>query len=147
MSCTVGMTVLDAMHDEKLQENARAIGDHLRCRVEALASRFPIVGAVHGMCLYLGLEFVRNRETLEPSTQETAAICSRLLDLGAVMPPTGDYLDVLKIKPPLFACPAKTPISSRTCWQGYWRRGDRPRRLQTAVPQSIICKRVRSLAN
>jgi 4-aminobutyrate aminotransferase-like enzyme len=101
VSCTVGMTVLDAMRDEKLQENARAVGDHLRSRLGALASRFSIVGAVHGMGLYLGLEFVRNRATLEPASQETAAICNRLLDLGVIMQPTGDYLNVLKIKPPL----------------------------------------------
>ncbi|MFD1326340.1 aminotransferase [Mycoplana ramosa] len=101
VSCTVGMAVLDAMRDEKLQENARAVGDHLRRRLEALGQRFPIVGAVHGMGLYLGLEFVRNRDTLEPATQETAAICNRLLDLGVIMQPTGDHLNVLKIKPPL----------------------------------------------
>ncbi|MDR6759652.1 4-aminobutyrate aminotransferase-like enzyme/Ser/Thr protein kinase RdoA (MazF antagonist) [Mycoplana sp. BE70] len=101
VSCTVGMIVLDAMRDEKLQENACAVGDHLRSRLEALGQRFPIVGAVHGMGLYLGLEFVRDRETLEPATPETAAICNRLLDLGVIMQPTGDHLNVLKIKPPL----------------------------------------------
>ena len=53
------------------------------------------------MGLYLGLEFVRDRETLEPATEETAAICDRLLDLGVIMQPTGDHLNVLKIKPPL----------------------------------------------
>ncbi|MFN7093415.1 MAG: hypothetical protein ACK4P4_23040, partial [Allorhizobium sp.] len=47
------------------------------------------------------LEFVRDRETLEPATEETAAICDRLLDLGVIMQPTGDHLNVLKIKPPL----------------------------------------------
>ncbi|MBB3979790.1 4-aminobutyrate aminotransferase-like enzyme/Ser/Thr protein kinase RdoA (MazF antagonist) [Rhizobium azooxidifex] len=101
VSCTVGMTVLDAMRDEKLQENARAVGDHLRSRLEALRTRIPIIGAVHGMGLYLGVEFVRDSETLEPATQETAAICNRLLDLGVIMQPTGDHLNVLKIKPPL----------------------------------------------
>jgi 4-aminobutyrate aminotransferase-like enzyme len=53
------------------------------------------------MGLYLGVEFVRDRETLEPATVETAAICTRLLDLGVIMQPTGDHLNVLKIKPPL----------------------------------------------
>jgi 4-aminobutyrate aminotransferase-like enzyme len=53
------------------------------------------------MGLYLGLEFVRDRETLEPATGETAAICERLLELGVLMQPTGDHLNVLKIKPPL----------------------------------------------
>ena len=43
------------------------------------SGRHPLVGAVHGSGLYLGLEFVRDRATLEPATAETAAICDRLL--------------------------------------------------------------------
>ncbi|MHA7972037.1 aminotransferase [Rhizobium sp. CAU 1783] len=101
VSCVVGMTVLDIMRDEALQENARDTGDYLKSRLEALGQRFPLVGAVHGMGLYLGLEFVRDRETLEPAMEETAGICDRLLDLGVIMQPTGDHLNVLKIKPPL----------------------------------------------
>ncbi|ASY70253.1 aminotransferase [Sinorhizobium fredii] len=101
VSSVVGLTVLDILHDEALQENARAVGDHLKGRLQALGQRFPIIGAVHGMGLYLGVEFVRDRETLEPATEETAAICDRLLDLGVIMQPTGDHLNVLKIKPPL----------------------------------------------
>ncbi len=101
VSSVVGMTVLDIMGNEGLQENARIVGDHLKQRLQALGQRFPLVGAVHGMGLYLGLEFVRDRETLAPATGETAAICDRLLQLGVIMQPTGDYLNVLKIKPPL----------------------------------------------
>ena len=56
---------------------------------------------MHGSGLYLGLEFVRDRTTLEPATEETAAICDRLLTLGVVMQPTGDFQNVLKIKPPV----------------------------------------------
>ncbi len=99
------MTVLDILRDERLIENAREVGDYLKQRLEALGQRFSLVGAVHGMGLYLGLEFIRDRDTLEPATEETAAICDRLLDLGVIMQPTGDYLNVLKIKPPL--CLAK----------------------------------------
>lgn len=101
VSSVVGMTVLDIMRDEGLQENARVVGEHLKRRLQALGQRFPLVGAVHGMGLYLGLEFVRDRETLAPATGETAAICDRLLQLGVIMQPTGDHLNVLKIKPPL----------------------------------------------
>ncbi len=101
VSSVVGTTVLDIMADEALQQNAREVGDHLKSRLIALMDHHPIVGAVHGMGLYLGVEFVRDRETLEPATLETAAICTRLLDLGVIMQPTGDHLNVLKIKPPL----------------------------------------------
>jgi 4-aminobutyrate aminotransferase-like enzyme len=95
------MAVLDIIRDEDLQENARVVGAHLKNRLEELGRDHDIVGTVHGSGLYLGLEFVRDRETLEPATEETAAICDRLLELGVIMQPTGDYQNVLKIKPPL----------------------------------------------
>ena len=101
VSSAIGMAVLDVIEREGLQENARVIGAHLKARLLALVDEHPIVGTVHGSGLYLGLEFVRDRETLEPATEETASICDRLLTLGVVMQPTGDFLNVLKIKPPL----------------------------------------------
>jgi len=101
LSCVVGETVLDIIDEERLQENARVVGAHLKTRLEALGERHPLVGTVHGAGLYLGLEFVRDRESLLPATQETAAICDRLLELGVIMQPTGDHQNVLKIKPPL----------------------------------------------
>ncbi|GAA4200020.1 aminotransferase [Streptosporangium oxazolinicum] len=101
VSCAVGMTVLDVIEDEGLQENAVTTGGHLRRRLEKLATDHPIIGAVHGMGLYLGVELVRDRDTLEPATEETAAICERMLELGVIVQPTGDHLNVLKIKPPL----------------------------------------------
>ena len=63
--------------------------------------QYPIIGAVHGSGLYMGLELVRDRSTLEPATEETAFICDRLRELGVIMQPTGDYQNVFKIKPPL----------------------------------------------
>ena len=101
VSCAVGNAVLDVIESEGLQANAAVVGAHLRARFLALADRFPLIGAVHGRGLYLGVELVRDRETLEPATGETAALCERLLDLGVVLQPTGDRLNVLKVKPPL----------------------------------------------
>jgi 4-aminobutyrate aminotransferase-like enzyme len=101
LSSVVGTTVLDIIRDEHLQENARDTGAHLKARLRELAGRHPLIGAVHGSGLYLGVEFVRDRETREPAAEETAAICDRLLELGVIMQPTGDHQNVLKIKPPL----------------------------------------------
>lgn len=101
VSAAIGLAVLDVIDQEGLQHNARVVGTHLKRRLEALAENHPLVGAVHGAGLYLGVEFVRDRVTLEPATEETAAICDRLLTLGVIMQPTGDYQNVLKIKPPL----------------------------------------------
>ncbi|KAA0102190.1 aminotransferase [Mycolicibacterium sp. P1-18] len=108
VSSAIGLAVLDVIEQEGLQENARVVGAHLKARLLALADEHPIVGTVHGSGLYLGLEFVRDRDTLEPATAETAAICDRLLALGVVMQPTGDFQNVLKIKPPL--CVSKDSV-------------------------------------
>ncbi|MNQ86757.1 2,2-dialkylglycine decarboxylase [compost metagenome] len=101
VSCQVGMAVLDVMQEEKLWENAQVVGGHFKKRLEALIDIHPLVGAVHGSGFYLGVELIRNRETLEPATEETTALCDRLRELGIFMQPTGDYLNILKIKPPM----------------------------------------------
>ncbi|KWU50553.1 aminotransferase [Pseudomonas palleroniana] len=101
VSCRIGMAVLDVMEEEKLWENAQVVGGHFKARLEALIDLHPLVGAVHGSGFYLGLELVRDRQTLEPATFETALLCDRLRELGIFMQPTGDYLNILKIKPPM----------------------------------------------
>lgn len=101
VSCVVGMTVLDIMRDEGLVENARVVGGHLKARLEELATRHPIIGAVHGSGLYLGVELVRSPSTLEPATTEAAAICDAMLAQGCIVQPTGDHKNILKIKPPM----------------------------------------------
>src|SRR5471032_3352085 len=103
VSCQIGMAVLDVMQEEKLWENAQVVGGHFKARLEQLIDRHPLVGAVHGSGFYLGLELVRDRHTLEPATEETALLCDRLRELGIFMQPTGDYLNILKIKPPMVA--------------------------------------------
>jgi 4-aminobutyrate aminotransferase-like enzyme/Ser/Thr protein kinase RdoA (MazF antagonist) len=101
LSCAIGLTVLDVLADEDLQGNALRVGGHLKERLLALRDRHPIVGTVHGMGLYLGVELIRDRDALTPAPEETAAICNRMLELGVVIQPTGDHMNILKTKPPL----------------------------------------------
>jgi 4-aminobutyrate aminotransferase-like enzyme len=106
VSCIAGLTVLDVIRDEGLQANAEAVGKRLAERLEELATRHDIIGAVHGMGLYMGIELVRNRETREPAIEETTAICERLLTLGIIMQPTSERQNVLKVKPPMCLSPS-----------------------------------------
>ena len=101
VSCAVGLAVLDTLESEQLQANAATVGEHLRRRLEELRQRHELIGAVHGTGLYLGVELVRDPATLQPATEEAYAICERLLELGVICQPTGDYSNVLKVKPPL----------------------------------------------
>jgi len=101
VSCEIGLAVLETLRDERLQDNARVVGAHLRRRLEPLTERFSLCGAVHGLGLYLGLELVRDRQTWEPATEEAYALCERMRELGVIVQPTGEFDNVLKIKPPL----------------------------------------------
>ncbi|WP_022930262.1 aminotransferase [Patulibacter americanus] len=101
LSSRIGVTVLDVLEREGLQEHARVVGAHLKEQVERLAEKHPLIGAVHGRGLYQGIELVRDRETLEPAVEETAQLCDRMLELGVIVQPTGDRQNVLKVKPPL----------------------------------------------
>jgi len=101
VSCEIGLAVLDVLEEEGLQDNARRVGGALRAGLEELVARHEIAGAVHGMGLYLGLDLVRDRDTREPAREEAYAICERLRERGAIVQPTGDGENVLKLKPPL----------------------------------------------
>ena len=101
LSCRVGIAVLDAMRDEGLQENSRVVGERLMAGFAELAERHDIIGPVHGEGLYLGVELVRDRETMEPAKAEAAAICERMRELGVVVLTTSERSNVLKVKPPL----------------------------------------------
>ena len=101
LSCRIGLTVLDIMRDEGLQQNAEAVGGHLKRGLKALGERFDLVGAVYGTGLYLGVELVSDRADFTPATAVAAVICDELLLRGCIVQPTGDFKNVLKIKPPL----------------------------------------------
>ncbi|MDJ0349370.1 aminotransferase [Cryobacterium sp. PH29-G1] len=101
LSCRIGLTVLDIMRDEDLQGNADVVGRHLKQGLEQLGERFDLIGAVYGMGLYLGVELVSDRLAFTPATGVAALLCDELLLRGCIVQPTGDFKNVLKIKPPL----------------------------------------------
>ncbi|MBO9626159.1 MAG: aminotransferase [Microbacterium sp.] len=101
LSCRVGIAVLDAMVEDDLQHNALVVGARLAGALRGLAGRHPLVGPVHGEGLYLGVELVRDRESMEPAAAEAAAICERMRELGVIVLTTSERSNVLKIKPPL----------------------------------------------
>jgi 4-aminobutyrate aminotransferase-like enzyme len=53
VSCAVGMSVLDVIEHDQLQQNAREVGEHLSRRFGDLARRYPhVIGCIHGHGLY-----------------------------------------------------------------------------------------------
>ena len=101
VSCAVGLAVLDVIQEEGLQERAQAVGAHLLTRLQGLQARYPIMGDVRGLGLFIGCELVRDREQLTPASDEAGYIVERMKDQGILIGIDGPLHNVLKIKPPL----------------------------------------------
>ena len=101
VACAVGLAVLEVIETEQLQANALRIGDQLLQGMRQLMRRHPIIGDVRGAGLFLGIELVRDRESLEPADSEAQYVVNRLRDRGILISTDGPLHNVLKIKPPM----------------------------------------------
>ena len=101
VSCAIGVTVLDVVLDDKLQAHASKVGAYLLNRLADLECRHALIGEVRGSGLFLGVELVRDRVSLEPATREAAAIANRMRDQGVLLGTEGPFHNVLKIRPPM----------------------------------------------
>ncbi|MCV6600305.1 MAG: aminotransferase class III-fold pyridoxal phosphate-dependent enzyme [Cohaesibacter sp.] len=101
VSCAVGMAVLDVIESEGLQQNAYEIGQFLRDGFKDMATRYPLIGDVRGRGLFIGVELVKDHETLDPATKQAAQITNILRDNSILMSTDGPLDNVLKIKPPI----------------------------------------------
>ncbi|UTW59545.1 aminotransferase class III-fold pyridoxal phosphate-dependent enzyme [Kordiimonas sp. SCSIO 12603] len=101
VSCAIGMAVLDVIKDEGLKENALEVGAYFKGKLQALQQGFEILGDVRGLGLFLGVEMVRNRDTKEPATEETAELIEYLKERHIILSTEGPFHNILKIKPPI----------------------------------------------
>lgn len=101
VSSAVGEAVLKVIEDEDLLGNAKEVGAYLRGKLEELAQKYPLIGNVRGKGLFLGIELVKDRATLEPATIEALSIAEKMKDEGILIGATGRFGNVIKVRPPL----------------------------------------------
>ena len=101
VSAAAGKAVLEVLEEEKLMENALKVGNYLLERLRPLVDKFEIVGDVRGSGLFLGIELVKNRKTLEPAAEEASFISNRLREKGILLGTDGPFHNVVKIRPPM----------------------------------------------
>ena len=102
VACAAGLAVLDVMEEERLQERARRVGDHLHRRPEA-AGRTP---SPHRRRPRLG---ALSRRRARPRPDDARAgrgrkpsyLVDRLRELGVLVGTDGPFHNVIKIRPPL----------------------------------------------
>ena len=101
VACAAGLAVLDVVRDERLQANALRVGTRLLGQLRGLMARHQIVGDVRGSGLFLGMELVRDRATLEPAGEEASYVVDRLREKGVLAGTDGPHHNVIKFRPPL----------------------------------------------
>jgi len=101
VSCAIGMAVLDVIREEGLQEHAEKMGARMLEGLNGLKDKHEIIGDVRGIGLFIGIELVKDRETLAPAARKTAEMVNRMKNRGILLGADGPFENVIKIKPPM----------------------------------------------
>jgi 4-aminobutyrate aminotransferase-like enzyme len=101
VSCAIGMAVLDVIERERLQDHALQLGEYFINGLRALMQKHPLIGDVRGAGLFLGIELVRERESLTPAAEQANELIERMKAHGILLSTDGPLDNVIKIKPPM----------------------------------------------
>lgn len=104
VSSAVGKAVFDVVKKESLQDNAHKLGSMMKAGLQALMSKYEIVGAVRGEGFLLGVEMVEDRATMSPAGKQTRWIINEMCRRGVLIGVTGPNRkarNVIKIRPPM----------------------------------------------
>ncbi len=89
VSCAIGLAVLDVIKEERLQESALRVGAHLMNGLRGLMEKHRLMGEVRGLGLFIGIELVGDRATLEPAPEQAAYIANRMKERGILLSTDG----------------------------------------------------------
>ena len=100
-SCAAALATLTVIKEEGLVENAERIGSFMMKRLEEIKDEHELVGDLRGKGLIIGVELVKDKDSREPATVETAKVCYRAWELGLILGYVGMYSNVVEMTPPL----------------------------------------------
>jgi 4-aminobutyrate aminotransferase len=82
VACAAGLATLRVIEEEKLVENARALGQYALERLREMAQRHRLIGDTRGLGLILGVELLKDRSTLSPAADEAERVMYGALRRG-----------------------------------------------------------------
>lgn len=102
VSCAAALATIETIIEEKLVENAAKIGAYMKKRLEDFSQEHPIIGAVHGKGLLIGVELVKDRKTKTPASEEGIRVIQSCCQNGLIILNAGLWgVHVPKLTPPL----------------------------------------------
>lgn len=100
VSCAIGLAVLDAV-EQGLQQNALDTGAYMKSMLLKLQQEFDCIGDVRGMGLFVGVEFVSDRQSKVPNKALTNELIEFAKANHVLLGSDGPFGNILKIKPPI----------------------------------------------
>jgi 4-aminobutyrate aminotransferase / (S)-3-amino-2-methylpropionate transaminase / 5-aminovalerate transaminase len=101
ISCAAALGVFEVFEEEDLLAHARRLGSVLGERLSAWRDRYEPIGHVRSLGAMAALEIVTDRETKEPSQEETKAILDYCHRQGLLLIKSGMYDNVVRMLMPL----------------------------------------------
>jgi 4-aminobutyrate aminotransferase-like enzyme len=101
VTCATARAVIDLIEEDDLRTNVAVVGAYLREKLEALQHKYPLIGDVRGMGLLQAVEFVKDRKTREPASQETILFMEECRKQGLLIGKGGLYGNVIRLSPPM----------------------------------------------
>ena len=98
VAAAVGLTVLDVIRDEALQQNAATVGAAFAQGLKSLAQRHDSLGETRAAGLFIGQTILTDGQ---PDPTRTARLVNALREHHILISSTGPKGDSLKIRPPL----------------------------------------------
>lgn len=101
LQAAVGRVVLEEIHARELLSQVNDVGGYLINSLRDLTAAVDQVGDVRGCGLFVGVEWVVDRENKEPDWLGATDIVNRLKEKGMLLSSAGPFGNVLKVRPPL----------------------------------------------
>ena len=101
LQAAAGNAVLDVIEQENLRANVAAVGSAMRDRLRELQEGCEPMGDVRGHGLFIGIEWVKDRDSKAPDRPGAIAVVNALKDKGFLIGNAGAFGNVVKIRPPL----------------------------------------------
>ena len=99
VACAAAVATIQVMRDERLIENAAAMGDVLMSGLRQLQKQHPEIGDVRGRGLMIASEFTDSQG--EPWTDRAKAVAKAAYQQGLLLLTCGSYENVIRWIPPL----------------------------------------------
>ena len=99
LCCAASHAILDIFEEEKLVENALALGEHMKTRLTAMKDKCAYLGDVRGRGLVMGLDIVKDKKTKERYPEMTRNIINKCCENGLIIGAVSG--NVIRVAPPL----------------------------------------------